>query len=125
LVKFLTSVIIFAISIFLVSYLFDLISIDTPTAWIVASLVLGVLNSVVKPFLVLVTLPLTILTLGLFTLVINGIILFLMAALVSGVEIESFWRAGLAAFLITIISAVFNALISDNHKVRFHIHRRK
>jgi len=125
LVKFLTSVIIFAISIFLVSYLFDLISIDTPTAWIVASLVLGVLNSVVKPFLVLVTLPLTILTLGLFTLVINGIILFLMAALVSGVEIESFWRAVLAAFLITIISAVFNALISDNHKVRFHIHRRK
>lgn len=124
-VKFLTSAIIYAISIFLVSWLFDLIAIDSPWAWIVASLVLGILNAVVKPLLVLITLPLTILTLGLFTLIINGIILFLMAALVSGVEIESFWRAVLAAFLITIISAVFNALISDNHRVRFHIHRRE
>ena len=124
-VKFLTSAIIYAIAIFLVSYLFDLIAIDSPWAWIVASLLLGILNAVVKPFLVLITLPLTILTLGLFTLIINGIILLLMAALVSGVEIESFWRAVLAAFLITIISAIFNALISDNHRVRFHIHRRK
>jgi len=125
LVKFLTSVIIYAISIFLVSWIFELISIESPGAWIIASVVLGILNSMVKPFLVLITLPLTIMTLGLFTLVINGLILCLMSAIVSGVEIESFWRAILAAFLITIISAVFNALISDKHKIRFHIHRRK
>lgn len=124
-VKFLTSVIIYAISIFLVSWLFDLIAINSPGAWIVASLVLGVLNAFVRPFLVLITLPLTILTLGLFTLVINGALLFLMSALVSGVEIESFWRAVLAALLITIISAVFNALISDKYKIRFHIDGRK
>ncbi len=124
-VKFLTSVIIYAIAIFLVAWLFDLIAIDSPTAWIVASLVLGILNATVRPFLALITLPLTIVTLGLFTLVINGLMLFLMSALVSGVEIESFWRAVLAAFLITIISSVFNALISDRYKVRFHFHRRK
>jgi putative membrane protein len=124
-VKFLTSVIIYAIAIFLVSWLFDLISIESPGAWIVASLVLGVLNAFVRPFLVLITLPLTILTLGLFTLIINGALLCLMSALVSGVEIESFWRAVLAALLITIISAVFNALISDKYKIRFHIDGRK
>jgi putative membrane protein len=124
-VKFLTSVIIYAIAIFLVAWLFDLIEIDSPTAWIVASLVLGILNATVRPFLALITLPLTIVTLGLFTLIINGLMLFLMSALVSGVEIESFWRAVLAAFLITIISSVFSALISDRYKVRFHIHRRK
>lgn len=124
-VKFLTSVIIYAIAIFLVAWLFDLIAIDSPVAWIIASLVLGILNATVRPFLALITLPLTIVTLGLFTLVINGLMLFLMSALVSGVEIESFWRAVLAAFLITIISSVFNALISDRYKVRFHFHRRK
>ena len=124
-VKFLTSVIIYAIAIFLVAWLFDLIAIDSPVAWIIASLVLGILNATVRPFLALITLPLTIMTLGLFTLIINGLMLFLMSALVSGVEIESFWRAVLAAFLITIISSVFNALISDRYKVRFHIHRRK
>ena len=124
-VKFLTSVIIYAIAIFMVAWLFDLIAIDSPAAWIFASLVLGALNAFVKPFLVLITLPLTIFTLGFFTLVINGLMLFLASAIVSGVEIESFWRAVLAAFLITIISAVFNALISDRYKVRFHIHRRE
>ncbi|NIP42057.1 MAG: phage holin family protein [candidate division Zixibacteria bacterium] len=123
-VKFLTSVIIYAIAIFMVSWLFDLIAIESPGAWIVASLVLGVLNALVRPLLVLITLPLTILTLGLFTLIINGALLYLMAAIVSGVEIESFWRAVLAALLITIISAVMNALISDRYKIKFHIHRR-
>ncbi|MBD3218052.1 MAG: phage holin family protein [candidate division Zixibacteria bacterium] len=123
-VKFLTSVIIYATAIFLVSWLFDLIAIDSPGAWIVASLVLGVLNTLVRPLLVLITLPLTILTLGLFTLIINGALLYLMAAIVSGVEIESFWRAVLAALLITIISAVMNALISDRYKIKFHVHRR-
>ena len=123
-VKFLTSVVVYAAAIFLVAYLFDLISIESPSAWIIASFVLGVLNAVVKPLLVLITLPLTILTLGLFTLIINGFILFLMSALVSGVEIESFWRALLAAFLITIISAVLNTLITDKYKIRFHIHRK-
>ncbi len=123
-VKFLTSVIIYATAIFLVSWLFDLIAIDSPGAWIIASLVLGVLNALVRPLLVLITLPLTILTLGLFTLIINGALLYLMAAIVSGVEIESFWRAVLAALLITIISAVMNALISDRYKIKFHVHRR-
>jgi putative membrane protein len=108
----------------MVSWLFDLIAIESPGAWIVASLVLGVLNALVRPLLVLITLPLTILTLGLFTLIINGALLYLMAAIVSGVEIESFWRAVLAALLITIISAVMNALISDRYKIKFHIHRR-
>jgi len=123
-VKFTTSVIIYAISIFLVSYLFDLIAIESPMSWIIASFVLGLLNAFVKPFLVLITLPLTLFTFGLFTLVINGVILFLMAALVSGVEIESFWRAVIAALLITIISAVFNTLVHDKYKIRFHTNRK-
>ena len=101
-VKFLTSVIIYAIAIFLVAWLFDLIAIESPTAWIIASLVLGILNATVRPFLTLITLPLTIVTLGLFTLVINGLMLFLMSALVSGVEIESFWRAVLAKIRLTV-----------------------
>jgi len=123
-VKFLTQVIIFAISIFLVSYLFDLIAIESPGSWIIASLVMGILNAFVKPFLVLITLPLTLITLGLFTLIINGLMLFLMSSIVSGVEIESFWRAIIAALLITIISAVLNTLISDKYKIRFHTHKK-
>lgn len=83
---------------------FGLISADTIWTVLVAALVWGLLNAFLKPILVLLTLPITLLTLGLFTLVINGFLLALTARLVKGFEVGDFGRAVLAALIISLVS---------------------
>lgn len=84
-----------------------------------AGLALGLLNAVLRPVLVFFTLPATIVTLGLFLLVINAFILYLVGALIPGVVIETFGWAFLGALLISIVSALLYAFIGPN---RQHIH---
>jgi putative membrane protein len=74
------------------------------TTLAVASLVLGLVNALVKPILVLLTLPLTILTLGLFYLVVNGVAFGIAAALVPGFSVMSFGSAILGALVVSIVS---------------------
>ena len=89
-----------------------------------AAAVLGLLNVLVKPILLLVTLPVTILTLGLFTLVINGVVLKLVAMLVPQLRFESFGTAIWAAFLLSVISLVLNALTGGS-SVSFQFEKRR
>ncbi|SDD90205.1 phage holin family protein [Riemerella columbipharyngis] len=70
-------------------------------------IVLGVLNAVVKPFLDFIGLPLTILTLGLFSLVINTIIIVLAGYLISGVQFDSFWYAMLFGVILSFVTSLF------------------
>ena len=81
-----------------------------------AGLALGLLNAFVRPLLVLFTLPATILTLGLFMLVINAFILVLVDYLVAGIEIAGFGWALLGALLISILSAIISAVIDPTRK---------
>ena len=77
------------------------------TSWpalLVAALVLGFVNAVIRPVLVIVTLPITVLTLGLFYLVINGLAFALAAAIVPGFEVDSLLRAMLGALVVGLIS---------------------
>ena len=83
----------------------------------VAALVLGLLNAIVRPILFVLTLPLTIVTLGLFLLVLNGIVLELAAALVPGFRIDSFGWAVVGALLLTVIS-FFTSRIGENKRER-------
>ncbi len=78
---------------------------------LLAALILGILNAVIKPILVLLTLPLNLLTLGLFTFIINGLILYLTAAIVGGFTISSFWTAVLGAIILSITSMILNAVM--------------
>lgn len=78
---------------------------------VIASLVFGLVNAVVRPVLVLLTLPLTVVTLGLFILVINALLLMLVAAVVPGMLLGGFWTAFFAAIFIAIISYLTNRLI--------------
>lgn len=80
------------------------------TAFIVA-LILGVLNLLVKPVLILLTLPATILTLGLFLFVINAILLVIASQFVSGFHIESFATAIVAAIVISLLSTLLNWIL--------------
>jgi len=75
--------------------------------------VLSVLNLLVKPLLVILTLPVTILTLGLFLLVINAVIILLASNLVSGFAVDGFWTALLFSLLLSLLQALLFALIRD------------
>lgn len=75
---------------------------------IVAAAVLGLLNVLVKPILVILTLPITIVTLGLFLIVINALLLQLTAWLITGFRVQSFWAALLGAIIISIITYIIH-----------------
>ena len=83
----------------------------------VAALVLGLANAIVKPVLFVLTLPLTIVTLGLFLLVVNGIVLELVAWVVPGFRIDSFGWAVVGALVLTVIS-FFTSRIGENKRER-------
>lgn len=78
-----------------------------------AGLVLGLINAVVRPVLVVLTLPVTILTLGLFLVVLNALCLWLTAQLVKGFEVQGVWPAVLGALLISVVSWILTAFVSD------------
>ena len=80
------------------------VEVTSPTALAVAALVLGVVNAVVKPVLVLLTLPITVVTLGLFYLVVNGVAFWLAAGLVPGFEVRSLLWAMLGALIVGLVS---------------------
>jgi putative membrane protein len=80
---------------------------------IVGSIVMGFINATIRPLLLLLTLPLNLLTLGLFTLVINGLMLWLVSMFVRGFEIQNFVTAFFAALILTVISSVISFLVKD------------
>ncbi len=86
-----------------------------------AAAVLGILNTLVKPVLIFLTLPLTFLTLGLFLLVINALVFELAAALVGGMYVASFWSALGASLIVSVVSWAINS-IGDN-RVTFQVRR--
>ena len=77
-----------------------------------ASAVLGLLNLLLKPFLILVTLPINILTLGLFTLIVNGAVLSLTSYLVNGFEVHGFWPAVLGALVLSVLNLVLSGIFN-------------
>lgn len=79
-------------------------------ALLIAGLLFGIAHAVIKPILVVLTLPVTILTLGLFLLVINALILLLVAFVVPGFDIAGFWPAVGVALFISVLSLVLNML---------------
>lgn len=81
-----------------------------------AALLLGALNAVVRPVLIFLTLPLTIVTLGISVLVLNGLLLWLTAAVVPAFHVGGFWSALLGTLLLGIISAMLNAFIRDKRE---------
>jgi len=76
-----------------------------------AALLLGIVNTVIRPILVFLTLPLTLVTFGLFLLVINGLMLWLVAALVKGFYVNGFWGAVFGSILISLVSWVLSRVL--------------
>jgi putative membrane protein len=84
------------------------ISYDTGGSLLVASLLLGILNALLRPLLLILSLPLVVLTLGLFVLVINALLLGLVGQLVKGFQVAGFWPALLGAVIISLITMMLN-----------------
>jgi putative membrane protein len=84
---------------------------------------LGLANAVVKPLLILFTLPLTLLTFGLFILVINALMVLLVARLVKGFKVSSFWTAFFASLFISLLSIVFGAVFSGSPETTLEMPR--
>jgi putative membrane protein len=109
--RWVINILITAVAVFALSELLKPhVVINSFTTAIIFALVLAVLNFLVKPLLVILTLPITIITLGLFLLVINVIIILLADKFVSGIKIESFLWAFIFGLLLTIVSTVVTKL---------------
>jgi len=102
--------IVLTLALLIVSHLYSGFQISNLPAAIVASAVLGILNALVRPVMQFFALPITVLTLGLFYFVINGLMLYWTAALVKGVAVRSFWAAIVASILVSLCSLLLNAL---------------
>ena len=81
--------------------------IDSIFTALLAAVIFGILNTLVKPILVLLSLPITVLTLGIFYFLINGLILYMTSALVSGFTISSYGLAFLLSFIISLVNSYF------------------
>jgi len=94
-----------------VAYLMPSVSIASAGAALVAALVLGLVNTLVRPVLVLLTLPVTVLTLGLFIFVINGLLFWAVGSLIQGFQVAGFWSGVIGAIIYSIVSWLLSALV--------------
>lgn len=101
------------------------IQVDGLWPTVVAALLLGLANVTLRPILLLLTLPLTVLTLGLFALVINGAMLALVASVVKGVHVTGFGSAILGAVIISLVGSLLTWLLRPRPRVQVGIHRFK
>jgi len=100
-----------AMALIAVAYLLPGIKVDGFTGALVAALVLGLVNTLIRPVLVLLTLPITVLTLGLFILVINGILFWFVGSVLKGFTVADFWYGLLGAILYSIFSWAMSSLL--------------
>jgi putative membrane protein len=100
-----------ALALLMTTYLVKGIQVTGAPALIMAAALLGILNALIRPILIIITLPINIITLGLFTLVINGTMLWFVSLLIKGFVIHGFWPAVIGALIISIVSWLFNWLI--------------
>lgn len=99
-----------AIAVFITGYLLPGVHLKDFLTAIIVAVVLGVVNAFIKPVLILLTLPITVLTLGIFVLVINAILILFVGAVVPGFRVDGFWWALLFSLVLTIINSFLHSL---------------
>ena len=94
-----------------VAYLMPSVSIASVSAALGAALVLGLVNALIRPILVLLTLPVTLLTLGLFIFVLNGLLFWMVGSFIEGFHVAGFWSGVLGAIVFSLVSWLLSALV--------------
>jgi putative membrane protein len=100
-------------AIIITAYLLPGVAVEGFLAALVTALILGLINAVIRPILILLTLPLNILTLGLFTLVINALLIMLAANIVPGFAVQGFWWALLFGIVLAIVNFALSPLLKS------------
>jgi putative membrane protein len=113
LMPFLVQWAITALSLWVASLIFRGLKFESSSALVVSALLLGLANALVKPLLIVLTLPLTLLTFGLFLLVINALMVLLVSALVRGFKVSGFWTAFFASIFVSILSIAVGSLVDS------------
>ena len=103
-----------ALAVVILSYVLPGVGVDSMFTAIIVAIVLSVLNFLVKPILVILTLPITILTLGLFLLVINAIIILLTSNIIDGFQVASFWWAIIFSLLLSFLQAILHSILKED-----------
>lgn len=109
--KIVTRLIFNALGLVLIAEFVDGIELNGLYAAIIAVLVLGLLNLVIRPILLLLTLPVTVVTLGLFAFVINALLFMFAASFIEGFTVAGFWHALLGSLLMSVVSALGNRFV--------------
>jgi len=112
--RFLIHWLVIALALWVTAYVLPGVNVDSTQALAIAAVVLGLVNALIRPILTILTLPITILTLGLFYLVINGLTFLLASKLVPGFHVGGFWWAVLGALLVSIISSFVGGFAGDD-----------
>jgi putative membrane protein len=108
-----------ALSLWLTSFIFHGISFANKKSLFLSALLLGFANAVIRPIIIILTIPLTLVTFGLFLLVINALMMLLVSALVPGFKISGFWTAFFASIVVTVLSLIVGTFIfqSDDYSI--------
>ena len=115
--RFILRAAIAALGLWLATEWIDGIYIDAPVTLLVAAVLLGLVNAVVRPVLILLTLPFMLVTLGLFLLVVNAAMLSLVAALLPGMQVVAFWDAFWGALIVSVVSWIGSMLFGPGSRV--------
>ena len=111
--NFLLTWLLAAVSLVITAYLVPGFVIQSFVAALIASVILGLVNAIVRPILVLLTLPITIVSLGLFLFVVNAITIWLAGYLTPGFDVRGFIPALIGSIVLTLVSSVLNHLVGD------------
>jgi putative membrane protein len=114
---FLVRVLVNALAIYLAAAVVPGIEIRSPLVALGAGLVLGLVNAVIRPILLILTLPFMLVTLGLFLFVLNAFCLWLTSVLVKGFEVHGFWAALFGALLVSVVSWLLTTFVSDRGQI--------
>jgi putative membrane protein len=106
-------------AIIVASYLLDGIQVKGFFSAFFAAAILGILNAFFRPLLIILTLPINILTLGLFTFIINALLLKMASGVISGFDVRGFWAAVFGSIIISVVSWALNSFISSRGKMEY------
>jgi len=112
--RFLIQWLVIALALWVTAYILPGVHVESTQALAIAAIVLGLVNALVRPILTILTLPVTILTLGLFYLLVNGFAFFLATKLVPGFSTSSYWWAVLGALVVSIISSFVGGFLDSD-----------
>ncbi|MEQ9466993.1 MAG: phage holin family protein [Ekhidna sp.] len=112
----LVKILLSSIAVIIASYLLPGVDVESFMTAIIIAVILSLLNATVKPILIVLTIPLTIFTLGLFLVVINALIVLIADSLIDGFYVANFWWALIFSILLSIINALLTDLSTDRQK---------